>query len=341
MNGSSGHVNISKTGKAIIVILLIIYTFITLIPFYFLLIRSFVPTSQSTQVHIWFPKLPKVNLDITYGSLSTYYNLDTKKFNNHFRINDYVNPNYDMRKVAKKYNIPLDAIKQYIRPYIRYRGFYALLNEPRFSRSLIVTVILAISSLIVGGFLGVCTGSVLARLRKKWHRVIYNLYVLQVIIPPIMIILPLYILLGIKLNLKNTYFSLFLLYIQGGAVSTMLFTSYIGAIPYELKESLDLDGGSRLLYLFKIIFPLSKTPLATYMAIYFPQFWNNLLYGRVFLDQDHLTLIPLIDSFQGTFTTNFQAIYAGLFVSLVPVLVLYIAFRKLFIRAALAGALKS
>ena len=339
--GETSHINIGRTGKAVIIILLTIYTIITIIPFYFLLIRSFVPTSQSTQAHIWFPKLPKVNLDITYGGLSSYYNLDINKFNKHFGIDDYINPNYSMKKIAKKYHISPEAIKQYIRPYIRYKGFYALLNEPRFLRSLIATVILSISSLIVGGFLGVCTGSVLAKLRKKWHRVIYNLYVLQVIIPPIMIILPLYILLGIKLNLKNTYFSLFLLYIQGGAVSTMLFTSYIGAIPSELKESVDLDGGSRLTYLFKIIFPLSKTPLATYMAIYFPQFWNNLLFGRVFLDQDHLTLIPLIDSFQGTFTTNFQAVYAGLLVSLVPVLILYIAFRKLFIRAALAGALKS
>lgn len=337
---NSGHVRINKTGKTIIVIVLTIYTFITIIPFYFLIIRSFVPTSQSNEAHIWFPKLPKVNLDITYGGLGTYYSLDAKKFNSHFGINDYVNPNYTMKKVAKKYNIKIDDIKKYIRPYIRYRGFYALLNEPRFLRSLIATVILAVSSLIVGGFLGVCTGSVLARLQKRWHRVIYNLYVLQVIIPPIMIILPLYILLGIKMNLKNTYFSLFLLYIEGGAVSTMLFTSYIGAIPAELKESVDLDGGSRLLYLFRIVFPLAKTPLATYMAIYFPQFWNNLLLGRVFLSQDRLTLIPLIDSFQGTFTTNFQAVYAGLFISLVPVLVLYIGFRKLFIRAALAGALK-
>ena len=48
----------------------------------------------------------------------------------------------------------------------------------------------------------------------------------------------------------------------------------------------------------------------------------------------------MINSLQGTFTTNYQAIYAGLCLSIIPILLIYLVFQNLFIRSALAGAIK-
>jgi ABC-type glycerol-3-phosphate transport system permease component len=86
--------------------------------------------------------------------------------------------------------------------------------------------------------------------------------------------------------------------------------------------------------------PLSKTPFAVFTAISLPVFWNDLLYGFLFLGPDKFTIIPLINSFSGTFATNLQATYAGLFLATLPLLLVYLFFNRLFVRSALAGAIK-
>jgi len=72
-----------------------------------------------------------------------------------------------------------------------------------------------------------------------------------------------------------------------------------------------------------------------------PMIWNDLLYSMLFLKPENYTLVPWINSFVGgAFATNFQAIYTGLLVSMLPLLVIYLVFQKFFVKAALSGAVK-
>lgn len=330
----------SALPRRLITVVLVIYTIVTFVPFYLLFVRSFVPTDISTQAHFWIPTLREFDMDSTYGAMGTYYTLDTKRFKRSMGITGYVSPNTTFTQLAEQFDIPEQRILDYLNPYVRFNGWFTILTDDRFISSLVATVTLTVAGILVGGFLGICTGSVPARFRKRWHRWVYNLYMLQIIIPPIMVILPLYLILGKYLGLRDSYAALFLLFVKGGAVSTMLFTAYISTIPSELKESVDVDGGSRPAFFFSVLIPLAKVPFASYMAIHFPLFWNDLLHARVFLSPERLTIVPLIDSFQGFYTTNYQAIYAGLMVSIIPIMIVYLVFQELFVRSALAGALK-
>ena len=130
------------------------------------------------------------------------------------------------------------------------------------------------------------------------------------------------------------------MFIKGGALSTMVFTAHVASIPRDLKESVEVDGGNHFHYYWHILLPLSKTPFAVFTAISLPLFWNDLLYGFLFLGPEKFTIIPLINSFSGTFATNLQAVYSGLLLATLPLLLVYFLFRKLFVRSALAGAIK-
>jgi ABC-type glycerol-3-phosphate transport system permease component len=134
--------------------------------------------------------------------------------------------------------------------------------------------------------------------------------------------------------------SLVLLNIRGGALSTMLFTSAIGAIPLDIEESAMIDGASRLQYFRGILLPLMKVPIASMTVIALPLFWNQFLEPFVYLDPDNTTLLPLIQNYSGQYTTNYQVVYTAIFVSIIPLVVLYLVFRRWFIRGALAGAVK-
>lgn len=71
-----------------------------------------------------------------------------------------------------------------------------------------------------------------------------------------------------------------------------------------------------------------------------PLIYNQFLEPFVYLDRESSTLLPYIQTTVGQFSTNFQVIYAAILASIIPLLVIYIAFRKAFVKGALAGAVK-
>lgn len=325
----------------VIGVLLLLYCVITLLPFYFLIIRSFVPTKDSTQLHLWPPKISTDSLlNAKLGSMATFYNLDLEAFKAEFDINEYLNQNMRLSQLVAKYNIPEEKMIAYLRPFVMYNGWYNILGDRAFFRAIWANVYICAISILLGGMLGILTGAGLAGLQTRWQTYIYQSYLLQMIIPPVMVMVPTYMIFNRYLHLSNSYWNLILLNIKGGALSTMVFTSYIATIPREIEESIEIDGGNRLTYLWHAVLPLAKTPFAVFVSIMLPLFWNDLLNGRIYLNPDKYTLMPLISSFAGQFTTNFQAIYAGLLCGLLPMIVVYLAFQKLFVRSALAGAVK-
>lgn len=326
--------------RVLIVAFLLIYAFVTLIPFYFLFIRSFVPTKDSTTLHLWIPKPEEISMDSQFGNLATFYKIDVTGFKQEMGIKGYVNSSLTLKEITADFNLSEDKVKAYFQNYITYNGIYAIFSGGKFVNHILGTVLVAVASIVVGGFLGLATGSVLAGFRRRWHMWVYYLYLLQIAIAPIMIILPTYLIMTRVLNLYDSYLALILLYIKGGALSTMVFTTYAATIPRDLRESVEIDGGNFPTYFFRVLLPLSRTPFAVYASISLPVIWNDLLNGFLFLGPDKFTVIPLVNAFTGTFATNLQATYSGLLFATVPLLVVYLVFQRLFVRSALAGAIK-
>ncbi len=327
-------------GKVIIHLLLIIYCIMTLVPFYFLFIRSFVPTSESAKLHVWVPKAQEVSMNAVIGNLSTYYNLDMTEFKENMDIKGYLDPQLTLKELGEKYNIPVEKLQSYFKSFYVTNGWKIILSGGKFFTATLRTIFIVVASILLGSLLSLATGSVLARFRKKWHMRIYNAYLLQTIIPITMIMLPLYMIVNNFLHLRDSLAAIILLNIQGGALPIMIFTSYCATIPIELKESLEIDGGNRFQYFFKIVVPLAKVAIATYAVIRIPAYWNDLLYGFLFLKSEHYPLIPMLSSLTGTYNTNFQAIYSGLVFSVIPLIVLYLLFQDLFVNSIMAGSIK-
>ncbi len=328
-----------KTFRMIITIFLIIYTIVTIVPFYFLFVSSFVPTKDSTKLHLWIPPAEEFNMGYQYGNMATYYNMDLDDFKNEMGLTGYINPNLTMEQISEKYDVPPEKIENYLKPLIRYNGFITIFKNG-FVRAFFNTMIIVLGTLAVGGMLTIMTGSVLARFRKKWHERIYKMYIFSMIIPGAVTMLPCYMIMTNYLNLYDNYLALILLGAQGGAIPVMIFTSYIATIPNELRESVEIDGGTRFTYFIHILLPNMKTPFASYLAITLPNVWNNMLNGILYLTPDRQPITALISSLSGTYATNYQAMYSGLFMSVVPILIVYLMFQNLFVKSTMLGAVK-
>lgn len=319
---------------------LAVYSFVTIIPFYFLFVRSFVSTKDSTELHLWIPPAGEISMDSKFGNIATFYKIDITQFKADMGIQGYINASLTLREIAATQNVPEQRIKSYLQNYITFNGIYTIYNGGRLFIHLLGTVFVVVVSITVGGFLGLATGSVLAGFRKRWHVWVYYLYLFQIAISPIVIILPVYLIITIYLKLYDSYAALILLYVKGGALSTMVFTSFVATIPRDIRESVEIDGGNHLHYFRYILIPLARTPFAVFAAISLPLFWNDLLYGFLFLSPNKFTIIPLINAFNGTFATNLQATYSGLLLATLPLLAVYLIFQRLFVKSALAGAIK-
>lgn len=192
----------------------------------------------------------------------------------------------------------------------------------------------------------------MAGLKRRGQNIIYNIYLLQMVIPAMLIILPQFMIVQWCVRLIPGYdtsgilrsavqlLTVVLINCKGGAVSTMILTSFISAIPTEIQEAAQLDGAGQVQYIRHILFPLLKVPIASLVVIMLPQFWNQFLEPFVYLDQNNTTLLPLIQNLSGVYSTNFQILYTSIFVSIVPLAAVYLVFRSYFIEGAMAGAVK-
>ena len=344
-----------RISKILIITFFIVYTLITLFPFYTLFVRTFVGTKHSTDLWLWPPPKEEASLDYQWGNLSVFYNLDFDKVKEDLGIPEdaYIQTRWTLRKIAEEYDIPEQRIKDYFTPYSVYSGWLVLFGDHKFWPALFRTILITALSLIGLNLLSILTGFGLAPLRRKDQVIVFNMYLLSAIIPMMMLLLPQYMIVQWVLNLIPGYdvsgsparfmsqlLTIVLLNIKGGALGTMIFTAYISSIPKEFEEAAEIDGASTFQYLRYILLPLLKTPIAALTIIALPSLWNDFMGPYVYLDQNNTTLLPLIQSYTGTYTTNYQVSFTGIFISVIPLVLIYIMFRDWFIKGAMSGALK-
>jgi ABC-type glycerol-3-phosphate transport system permease component len=180
----------------------------------------------------------------------------------------------------------------------------------------------------------------LARMRFLGRSVVYGLLIAAYAIPIHGILVPLYDTL-VKLDLTNNYLGLILPYVTFGlpfAIS-VLYAFFID-FPSEIIEAAQLDGCSDFGVLWRIVAPLSAPAIASVAIFQGVQIWNEFLLALVVISDDSLKTVPLgLVAFRGNYVSDWNAILASITVTSAPMLILFIAFQKQFIRG-FAGAAK-
>ena len=60
-------------------VVILIYTLLTLFPFYALFVRSFVPTKESADLHLWLPEVEEVSMEAQVGNLAVFFASDAAR----------------------------------------------------------------------------------------------------------------------------------------------------------------------------------------------------------------------------------------------------------------------
>ena len=196
--------------------------------------------------------------------------------------------------------------------------------------SLIVTSL----SVVISTFLAVMAAFAVARMRFKGRQLYLNSMISLMVIPPAVLIVPLFNMM-VKIGILNTYASV--IFIYTGLLlpfSIFLLVSFFRGLPVELFDAASIDGCSSFGTLMRIVIPLSAPALVTLVVVNTLWVWNELLIALIFLQSNDLkTLMPGISQFKGRFNNNEPLVLTGAFLSSLPMIVLYLAGQRFFVRA--------
>jgi raffinose/stachyose/melibiose transport system permease protein len=216
----------------------------------------------------------------------------------------------------------------------------ALLDSP-FLTWMANSTILVVGAVSLSAFVSCLGAYAIARMEFRGRDTLFAISTSLMAVPPVVMIVPLFVLFT-QLSLISTYRGAIVIY--AGLItpfSIYLLTTFFRTLPRELFESARIDGASDLSILLRIVLPLSLPALLTLVVVNALFVWNDLLIAIIFLQDDSKrTLMAGLSVFQGRYNDLIPLTMAGMVIASAPMIILYIAFQKYFIRGLMAGAIK-
>ncbi|MDQ3398473.1 MAG: carbohydrate ABC transporter permease [Deinococcota bacterium] len=206
-----------------------------------------------------------------------------------------------------------------------------------FLNSVFVTSVSVLIVLVVGSLAAYPLGRYAFR-GRDW----LMLYFLSGLMLPIRLgILPLFFLMR-DLGLLNTPWSLIFLYSASGLPFTIfVLSNFFRTLPRELEEAARLDGASEFRIYAQVMLPLIRPALATVAIFNFIPWWNDFFFPLIFIRAERYRTLPLgLFSFFGEHQNNWALLFAGLTITALPLLVLYLFASRQIIKGLTSGALK-
>lgn len=206
-----------------------------------------------------------------------------------------------------------------------------------FGNSLVVSSISLISILIVSSLLSYG----ITRFDTKGGKWIFLIVLGGMALSEQVALVPLYKILK-AIHLYNTYWAVILPYISFRIPFTVfLMRAYFLGIPKELEEAAVVDGYNTLQIFTKIIVPISKPIFASCAIVNLNFVWNEFLFANVFLESKSIMTIPIgLMTFKGDLRADYTVMLAGIVIASLPMILLFLAMQKQFVRGLTAGAVK-
>lgn len=206
------------------------------------------------------------------------------------------------------------------------------------------TVFLVGLSMIFGLTVTTLNAFAFTRLHWRGRKLIWSLVMLSLFLPGINALVPQYVLMR-SLHLTNSLWGLILLYSLGlSAFDLMILGSFMQSIPKELEESAYIDGASIFNVFRRIIVPLAVPGVVTIGIFKFIALYNDFLSPLIYLGGDPKKYTIGVCMFHANQLMQYKAdwttLCAGVVITIIPSILVYVAFQKRIVEGATLGAVK-
>jgi multiple sugar transport system permease protein len=178
-----------------------------------------------------------------------------------------------------------------------------------------------------------------AKLSFKSGEFLLKVFLATMMIPTQVTMIPLFVVMN-RLGLMDTYASVIAPSIFRPFAVFML-VQQMKTIPQGFLDAAKIDGASIYQVYRKVALPLCVPTLATLSITTFMEAWNDYLWPLLMLTSKTKMTLPIaLSTLNGQFNTEFNVLMAGSLISMIPIIIIYIAAQKYFKNGLMSGGIK-
>lgn len=221
-----------------------------------------------------------------------------------------------------------------------FTNYSEVVTNSQFWRYALNSSVVALITTVVAVLAGVMAAYPLARYQFRGREVLFMVFVLGLLFPAAVAIIPLFILVTRDLHLANSWWGVALPQAAFALpITVVILRPFLMAIPRELEEAALIDGAGRVAIFWRLAVPLSMPALVTVGVLAFVASWNAYLLPLLLLQDDMRTLPLGVADYSTEHSADTAGVLAFTTLSMIPALLLFLAMQRRIV-GGLTGAVK-
>ena len=221
------------------------------------------------------------------------------------------------------------------------KNFAEALTSQGFAQAFGYSLVITVTSLVLILICCSMCAWYITRVDSILSKVVYYLFVFSMVVPFQMLMFTLSATAD-RLGFDTPY-KICIIYLGFGAgLAVFMFTGFMKTIPIELEEAAMIDGCGPIRTFFQVDLPVLKPTIISVAILEAMWLWNDYLLPYLVLDRKKYSTIPiLIQYFKGSYgSVQMGPMMACILMTILPVIILYLAAQKYIIEGVVAGAVK-
>jgi raffinose/stachyose/melibiose transport system permease protein len=218
---------------------------------------------------------------------------------------------------------------------LQFSGPYTLANfseawiEGLLGAALLNSTVITVASVATLVVIGSMVSYLVARRTERWNKGLFMLFLLGLVVPGQLSLLPMYQTM-VDLQLVGTIPGIVLINVGAGLPFTVfLFTTFLRDLPRDYEEAAMIDGAGPVRMFALVVFPLLRPIVGTVVILNAIATWNSFFVPLLYLAGTGLETVPVrLYGFVGQYTSNWPVIFAGLIITILPVLVAFFFLQR-------------
>lgn len=240
----------------------------------------------------------------------------------------------------EKEEFRLSGVLELPKNFLNFGNYISAFVDGKMLLGFVNTIIILVISVVGAILTGTMTAYVLNRFEFRAKKLIKSAFLTASLIPSVTMQVTCYQIMN-SLHLINTRTSVILLFIGTDIIAIYIFLQFLENIPMALDESAIVDGASYFTIFFKILMPLLKPAIVTVIIIKGISVYNDFYTPFLYMTSRKLVVISTsLFNFQGPYGTQWQIICAGIVITIIPTLIIFLFLQKHIYSGMTQGAVK-
>lgn len=224
--------------------------------------------------------------------------------------------------------------------FFYFENFKVAFKQANMARGFFNTALVLVVVLVASVLIGAMLAYVLNRFKFVGNGLIRNLFMFAALLPGIAMQVTIYQIMN-SLGFINHLYGYMICLMGTDIISIYIFLQFFENLPVSLDESAIIDGCTYFGVFFKILLPLLKPAIMTSVVLKGVGVYNEYYASSLYLQSKELkTISTALYTFTGPYGSQYNYICAGVLITIIPILIIFLVFQKQVYGGLAAGAVK-